>query len=777
MEPMAENSRATVARMRIRLNGIVQGVGFRPFVYRLARRLSLAGWVNNDSDGVCVEVEGKRENIRLFAQLVRQEAPPLARIVESHETEITPAGDTEFSIIASEGRQVASTFISPDVATCDECLVELFDPTDRRYRYPFLNCTNCGPRYSIVEGIPYDRPLTSMKIFPLCADCEREYRDPADRRFHAQPNACPVCGPQLSLYDNQRNRIDGDNPVAAAVSVLRQGKVLALRGVGGFHLAVDPFNSDAVALLRRRKGRAEKPFALMSSSLAEIEQWCHVCGQERALLEHFTRPIVLLRAKPGSGISGQVAPKNKYLGFMLAYSPLHHLLLRDNFAALVMTSGNLAEEPIAISNDEAFDRLKDLTDYLLIHDREILQRCDDSVVKVAAGRRQLIRRSRGFVPRAVRLEIPTTKRILACGGELKNTVALSRGESVFLSQHIGDLDNPAALAFFRHCARHLQELLEIKPDLIACDMHPEYLSTKWAHEQEEIQVLEIQHHHAHLVSAQADAGDMRPAVGIILDGTGYGTDGTIWGGEVLIGDAGGFDRFAWFEPVAMPGGTAAVRQPWRMALSYLNHAYGPSFAELEIPSVKAVTVESRKLIMQMLAQGINCPLTSSCGRLFDGVSALLGICPEISYDAQAAIEMEMAIDESDLRAQPYDSLITGQFTGGAIPIAALIRFVVKDIIEGQSVQTVAARFHASLAEMLLVAARSARAKSGIDRVVLSGGVFQNKILFELLIDRLQRDDFIVITHHQVPPNDGGLALGQVAIASAYIAGTKAGRKQ
>lgn len=777
MEPMADKSRATAVRMRIRLNGIVQGVGFRPFVYRLARRLSLTGWVNNDSDGVCVEVEGRRKDVRLFAQLVRQEAPPLAQIVESQETEITPAGDTEFSIMASEGREVASTFISPDVATCDDCLAELFDPSDRRYRYPFINCTNCGPRYSIVEGIPYDRPLTSMKMFPLCADCEREYRDPADRRFHAQPNACPVCGPHLSLYDNKRNLIDGDDPITASVSILRQGKILALRGVGGFHLAVDPFNGDAVALLRRRKGRAEKPFALMSSSLAEIEQWCHVSGEERALLEHFTRPIVLLRAKSASDISGQVAPKNKYLGFMLAYSPLHHLLLRGNFAALVMTSGNLAEEPIAISNEEAFDRLKDLADYLLIHDREILQRCDDSVVKVAAGRSQLIRRSRGFVPRAVRLETPTTRHILACGGELKNTVALSRGQSVFLSQHIGDLDNPAALAFFKHCMKHLQELLEIKPDLIACDMHPEYLSTKWAHEQDQIQVLEIQHHHAHLVSAQADAGDMRPAIGIILDGTGYGTDGTIWGGEVLIGDAGGFDRFAWLQPVGMPGGTAAVRQPWRMMLSYLNHAYGPSCAELEIPSMKAVSGESRKLITQMLTQGINSPLTSSCGRLFDGVSALLGICSEINYDAQAAIEMEMTIDESDLPAQPYENLIIDEFTGGAIPIGALIKSLVDDVVGGQPAGTVAARFNASLAKMLLVAAKSARAKSGIDRVVLSGGVFQNKVLFELLIDCLQRDDFIVITHHQVPPNDGGLALGQVAIASAYIAGTGTGQKQ
>ncbi len=633
-------SSAARRRQRIRVNGIVQGVGFRPFVFKLASQLNLAGFVGNDSEGVIIEIEGPGKSLDAFGRRLHDDAPPLSSIVRFHIEEIDVQGETGFSIRESRREPTTSTLISPDVAVCDDCLRELFDSKDRRYRYPFINCTNCGPRYTIVEQIPYDRPLTSMKRFPLCPECDREYNDPSDRRFHAQPNACPACGPRLFLYDN-KGMVDSADPLREAVSRLRDGKIVAIRGVGGFHLAVDAHDESAIERLRLRKGRAEKPFALMAPDVESILKYCLVTDEEEKLLTHYRRPIVLLEKNDKCRLPDSIAPHNRYLGFMLPYSPHQHLLIRDNFDSLVMTSANLSEEPIAIGNDEAIARLKDIADYFLLHDREILQRCDDSIATVTNGYTHVIRRARGFVPAPVFIKRETSRSILACGGELKNTIALSRGNQVFLSQHIGDLDNPAAFNFFENSIEHLGRILEITPEAIAHDLHPEYLSTKWAVRQT-LPVVGIQHHHAHLVSVMADNGVTEPTIGIILDGTGYGTDGTIWGGEVLIGDAGGFERHAWLEPVAMPGGTAAIMQPWRMAMSYLYHTYGSDFVDLGLPPCGKSDRKTLDMIVQMIDKEINSPMTSSCGRLFDGVSAMLGIRHEVNYEAQAAIELEMA---------------------------------------------------------------------------------------------------------------------------------------
>lgn len=754
----------SLRREKIRVNGIVQGVGFRPFVYRLARECRLGGYVNNSSDGVLIEVEGTQEALALFHARFRQEAPPMARITELKVETMAPAGETAFSIIASRRDALPTTLISPDVSLCPDCRRELFDPTDRRYQYPFINCTNCGPRYTIVYGIPYDRLNTSMRVFLMCPACEQEYHDPENRRFHAQPNACPACGPTLTLRDRHGQKVETDAPIRAAVNFLQQGKILAVRGLGGFHLAVDARNEAVVQELRQRKGRAEKPFAMMAPNLAAIEKFCFVSPAEQALLQQPTRPIVLLRRRDHHQLAASVAPNQQYFGFMLPYTPLHELLLHDHFEALVMTSGNFSEEPITIGNDEALERLAPLADYFLLHDREILQRCDDSIARCAAGEPQMIRRSRGYVPAPVFLSTPLRRRILACGGELKNTIALARDNTVFLSQHVGDLDNPAALAFFENSLAHLQKILEIEPELIAFDLHPEYLSTKWALQQTHVPRLGVQHHHAHLAAVMAENNVTEKTIGIILDGTGYGTDGTIWGGEVLIGEARAFERYAWLQPVPLPGGEAAIHQPWRTAISYLAAAYGDKVAELALPVIQSRRRHELEIILQMIARQLNSPLTSSCGRLFDAVSALLGIREEVNYEAQAAIELEMIVDEGEEGV--YRAALPEQSRDGPIPVAPLIESIVKDLRAEVARPRIATRFHRTLVELFVMAARAARQATSIQRAGLSGGVFQNVFFFTTMLRRLQEEGFDVITHRQVPTNDGGLALGQVVIADA-----------
>ncbi len=745
------------------MDGIVQGVGFRPFVFRLAGECGLAGFVNNGSDGVTIEVEGAPARVEAFRDRLSSECPPLARVVEMCHQEIQPVGDLKFSIKLSDPAAEATTLISPDVTVCDDCLREMLDPADRRFRYPFINCTNCGPRYTIVEGIPYDRPLTSMKVFPMCQPCAEEYHDPADRRFHAQPNACPACGPSLSLRDKNGNLHESDDPLSEAVNLLRHGYILALRGVGGFHLAVEAGNDAAVRELRRRKGRAEKPFALMVRDVASAEKLCHIDESEKTALLSRQRPIVLLRARKPRLLPESIAPGNRFLGVMLPYTPLHHLLLQSEFDALVMTSGNFSEEPIAFGNDEALQRLAPLADFFLLHDREILQRCDDSIVRVAIGEPRVIRRSRGYVPEPVFLLQGVTQPILACGGELKNTIALARGRAVFLSQHIGNLDNPSALAFFEHSISHLQEILRIQPELLAHDMHPEYLSTKWA-VQQRLPKIAVQHHHAHLAAVMAENGVTEPTIGLILDGTGYGTDGTIWGGEVLVGDAAGFERFAWLEPVPLPGGAAAIKQPWRMALSCLEHAYGKACESLDLPFLRNRGSEETAVVLQMIRKRLNAPLTSSCGRIFDAIAALIDLRGEVTFEAQAAIELEMCVDPSEDTI--YARAISAANERDAISVAELVRSVVSDLRVGLSQSRISARFHRSLVEMFVQAAIASRQQTGINRVGLSGGVYQNSFFFDLMQRRLCESGFEVLTHRQVPTNDGGLALGQVAIAAA-----------
>jgi len=763
----ADANARDAARRRLRVQGVVQGVGFRPFVYRLAVDCGLGGFVLNDGSGVLIEVEGPDSRLREFAARLTAEYPP-ASSVEMVTTETAaPVGEASFEIRISAGGLHAATLVSPDLAVCEDCLREMRDPADRRYRYPFINCTNCGPRFTIVRGIPYDRPLTSMASFGMCPECAAEYADPANRRFHAQPNACPQCGPRLTLRDKEKELVTAD-PIVVAAVLLKQGKILAVRGLGGFHLAVDAANSDAIARLRERKGRAEKPFALMAGDIAQIKDHCAVSLQEQDLLLSPRRPIVLLAQNSPGVISTLAAPGQKYLGFMLPYTPLHHLLLEAVGRPLVMTSGNYSEEPIFIGNDEALERLASLADCFLLHNREILQRCDDSIVRVAGNVPRVIRRSRGFVPRPIGVNLSFLEPLLAVGGELKNTVALARGNHVFVSQHIGDLDHPSAFRFFVHCIDHLERLFEIRPQAVACDLHPGYLNTQWAHKQN-LRVVAVQHHHAHLAAVMAENGVTERCLGIILDGTGYGSDGTIWGGEILIGDHHDFERVAWLEQVRMPGGNAAITEPWRMALSWLYRAYGHEHDRLDLPLLRRIDPAARGTLIQMIEQGINSPLTSSCGRLFDAVAALLGLGDRINYEAQTAIALEMIADCT--HQGRYDSALGGKVSG-MLSVVPLIRAVVDDVKSGCDKAVIAARFHGTLAELLVRAAVAARERQQINTVGLSGGVYQNKLFFETMLNLLQKQGFHVLTHTRVPANDGGLALGQAVVANARLRTTQ-----
>ena len=750
----------TMLRRRLTINGIVQGVGFRPFIYSLARDIGLVGSVYNTSDGVKVEIQGSLSQLDQFESRLRPEAPPLSTITSVEVENATALDDTDFSIIASHDNASVSTLISPDVALCDDCKRELFDNNNRRYRYPFINCTNCGPRYTIIENIPYDRPFTSMKHFPLCKDCHDEYQDPADRRFHAQPNACPECGPQVWLTDQKGKKIESLDPISKTIDFLVKGKILAIKGLGGFHLVVDASNSEAVAQLRLAKGRDEKPLALMVKDIATAKELVHVDQKETDTLLSIQSPIVLCSAIDNDKIAPNIAPGNDRLGIMLPYTPLHHLLLSGELDTLVMTSANFSEEPICIDNDEALERLSGLADYFLLHNRDIYLRSDDSVVMEMAGEIRPIRRSRGYAPRPIFMKQKRPS-VLAVGGELKNVIGLSRDEKVFLSQHIGDLENLEAFEFFKMTIDHIQRIFEIEPELIVHDLHPEYLSTKWAKEQK-IPLLGVQHHHAHLASCMADNNLDEPVIGIIMDGTGYGTDGTIWGGEFLVGDATGFERKAHFEPMPLPGGEAAIKSPWRIGLSYLHHVFGNNYPDL--PAFKDRDIQP---IIQMLEANINSPLTSSCGRLFDAVAALSGGRQEIRYEAQAAIEFMQAAQNEIGR----DSTLFGftEFNGVfVIPMNSIMENLVSRISDGRTQTQLSQWFHSSLVHSFSQVTEMLREESGIDQVVLSGGVFQNRLLFEALLAMLNTQGFKVFTHRQVPTNDGGIALGQVITGQKFL---------
>jgi hydrogenase maturation protein HypF len=753
----------------------VQGVGFRPFVYRLAVEEELAGSIGNNTDGVTIELEGAPERIEAFLLRLCTETPPLARIDAVAVQALEPTGESHFRIVASEVHGAVATGIPADAATCDDCLRELLDPADRRFRYPFLNCTNCGPRFTITRRIPYDRPQTSMVVFPMCPECQREYDDPLNRRFHAQPNACTVCGPHLWLSDAGGAAVACEDPVQATIDALVEGKVAAIKGIGGFHLSVDATNEAAVARLRQRKRRFGKPLAVMVRDLGAASALCDLTDAEEKLLLTPARPIVLARHRAGSLIAPSVAPGIPWLGIFLPYAPLQHLLFADpRVQALVMTSANLSEEPICIDNHEARQRLGAIADLFLLHNREILQRCDDSVAAIVDGRTQFLRRARGYVPLAVDLPIDTQP-LLAVGGHLKSVFALSKGRFVYQSQHLGDLENLTGLEFFEESLAHLMRTFEIEPTAVVHDLHPGYLSTEWAKRwaaERNLPLLAVQHHHAHVAACMAEHGVTEPVIGLALDGTGYGTDGKIWGGEVLIAELGGFQRFAHLAYAPLPGGEKAIREPWRMALGAL-HAAGLDIHSPHIVALVGASAEEARIVARMIERGLNAPLTSSCGRLFDAVAALVLGRRTVDYEAQAAIELEgIAVDEPMELDSPYSfDLAPGDWTKrepSVLSAASLLRAVVEDLRAGVPAARIAAGFHAAVALVFVRAAAQARAATGTETVALSGGCLANRCLAHLLRTGLEREGFKVLAPARVSPGDGGLSYGQAAVAAALL---------
>jgi len=776
---------AGTIRRRIRVRGIVQGVGFRPTVYRLAVERGLGGWVLNDAEGVLIELEGAAADVEAFREALERDPPPLARITAIESESLAPLGEREFRIAPSAaGRRVA--LVSPDMAACDDCVRELADPADRRYRYPFINCTNCGPRYSIMLDIPYDRPATTMGRFTMCADCQAEYDDPADRRFHAQPNACPVCGPRLALHGADGRPVACADAVAAVREALLAGRIVAVKGLTGFHLAADARSDAAVRELRRRKGRDEKPFAMMAASAEAVARRARVGEAERSLLESRERPIVLLPKRPDHDLSPAVAPRSPYFGFMLPYAPVHYLVFENDFPPMILTSGNLAEEPICGDNTEAVRRLEGIADLFLVHDRPIQTVCDDSVAMVQRGRPLVLRRGRGYAPRPLALAVEAPEPILAVGPELKNAVCLVRASEAFVSQHIGDLKHPLAADYFEKTVEKMERLLEIRPKVLAHDLHPAYYSTRYARrraEEEGLRLVGVQHHHAHIASVMAEHGLEGDLIGLAMDGTGYGTDppspgglwrasGTVWGGEILRASPADFQRLGHLACVSLPGGDAAVEHPVRTAWSFLLEAYGPEEAERHrVGYLVKVREKALRLWADMVAKGVNAPRACGLGRLFDAVSVLAGVSAENTYEGQAAIELEAAAGDADDDVPPYAFAIAetpGGQGGWIIETVPLIRGVVADVEAGRDVALVSARFHATVAAMLRAAARRAREETNLERIALSGGCFANARLVRLLATALEPDGFEVYLHRDVPPGDGGVALGQAYVAAARM---------
>src|SRR3974390_586394 len=762
---MAEIPRAVVARKAIDVTGIVQGVGFRPFVYRLANDCALTGFIANTPAGVSIEIQGEDPAIEDFLTRLQNEAPPLAKITSLVPRDVEAlSDDLPFRILSSRLDSAPKALISPDVAVCADCLREMMSPRDRRFRYPLINCTNCGPRFTIIRDIPYDRARTSMAKFRMCAACQAEYDDPGNRRFHAQPNSCWDCGPQVELWDDDGSRLDVAEPVREAARLLEGGSIVAIKGLGGFHLACNARNDAAVSLLRERKRRVEKPFAVMFRRIEDADRFCEVNESGRKLLLSIERPAVLLPRTSDAGLAPSIAPHNRYLGLYLAYTPLQHLLFANGkFDALMMASANLSEEPIAIDNDEAVQRLRNIADAFLVHDRDILRRCDDSVVRPAAGRTQQMGRSRGLVPVPVPLE-RESEPILAVGGELKSTICIVRGAEAFLSQHIGDLENLESYKFFEEAVEHMQRILETHPKVIAYDLHPDYFSTKWALAREAYELIGVQHHHAHVAACMAENHLDGKVIGIALDGTGYGLDGAIWGGEVLLADYSDFERVAHFEYIPLPGGAAAIHEPWRTAVSYLTKHYGNELTGIDVPFLRSVDARKLQVVQQMIDRQIHSPRTSSCGRLFDDVAALAGLRLVVNYEAQAAIELEMAAhDSTDEGAYPFDLIPdSAHWQIGTMP---LFQALLRDIRREEPVANIGRRFHAGLASIFVELAENIREESKLNRVCLSGGCFQNGLLFELLREGLKNKSFEVYFHSEVPAGDGGISLGQALIAA------------
>jgi hydrogenase maturation protein HypF len=773
-------------RLRLEIGGAVQGVGFRPFVYRLARDLDLTGWVLNDSRGAFIEVEGERSRLEDFRERLAAEKPPRAVVLSIDSEWLSPASFSDFVIRSSDEAGAPTAVILPDVATCSDCLAEVLSPADRRYRYPFTNCTNCGPRFTIVEALPYDRPNTTMRRFELCPECRGEYEEPLDRRFHAQPNACPVCGPRLTLSDSRGETIAEENEaLIGAVRELEGGRTVALKGIGGFLLLVDATNGSAIATLRQRKQRYEKPLALMVRDLEQAADLCQLEAGTAELLSSPEAPIVLLERLEGATIAKEVAPGNPYLGIMLPYSPLHHLLLQEFGSPLVATSGNLSDEPICIDNREALERLGKIADSFLLHDRPIARHVDDSVLHLVEGRPQPLRRARGWAPLPVVLEhsIPT---ILAVGGHLKNTAALSVDDKVFLSQHIGDMETPQAHVAFERVIADFLGLYDASPVALARDLHPDYPSSQWIERLAGVEegweaslcglpVFSVQHHHAHLAACLAEHGFDGEALGVTWDGTGYGPDGTVWGGEFLVGNAAGYGRLAALRSFRLPGGEAAVKEPRRSALAVLWEIWGEQALDREeLAPIGSFTPGELRPLAGMLARGLRSPRTTSAGRLFDAVASLLDLRHRVAFEGQAAMALEFISDRDEQGAYPlplrqnrWEEANRGPLSERAQHVLdwqPLLEELLADSRRGVGAGIIAARFHNALVEGIVRVAEEA----GQRQVALTGGCFQNRLLSEQALSRLAAAGFEVLVHRQVPANDGGLSLGQITVAAARL---------
>jgi hydrogenase maturation protein HypF len=774
----------TKQRLHLTIQGAVQGVGFRPFIYRLAAELGLVGWVNNSSQGVLIEVEGKREILEKFLTLIETEKPPRSQIQSLDFVWLELVGYTEFTIrTSSKGEKTA--VVLPDISTCPDCLQEIFAPQNRRYRYPFTNCTNCGPRYTIIEALPYDRCNTTMKGFQMCPECQSEYENPLNRRFHAQANACNICGPYLELWDRQGTVLASrDGALLATAKAIRERKIMAVKGLGGFHLMVDARNSSAVKELRKRKGRREKPFALMYPSLDLVKLHCQVTPIEEELLLSPESPIVLLKRKgeefnlsQSSSLSPcqDVAPGNPYLGVMLPSTPLHHLLLAELRFPVVATSGNISDEPICIDEGEALERLGAIADLFLIHNRPIICPVDDSIVRLMGGRAMVLRRARGYAPLPITLSLdkskipsPLTSKILAVGGHLKNTIAIAKQNQVFLSQHLGDLETSAAFTSFQNVIKNLGNLYEFVPDIIACDAHPDYLSSQFAWQQN-LPVIQVQHHYAHVLSCQVENELEMPLLGIAWDGTGYGLDGTIWGGEFLYVTDDNYQRIAHLRTFKLPGGQQSVKEPCRVALGLLYELFGNLDIVSQTPLKNVFSAQELKIINRLLSRNINAPTTSSMGRLFDGVAALLGVCQQASFEGQAAMELEFAIESiTTNKSYQFEILQSCQSSATVVDWSLMLQEILYDVSSNISLAEIAAKFHNTLVEIIINIARQV----GEKQVLLTGGCFQNKYLTERAIQRLQEEQFQPYWHQYIPPNDGGIALGQIVAAISHCRGAR-----
>ncbi len=758
-------------RKRLEIKGIVQGVGFRPFIYRLAKNHKLKGFVFNNTKGVIVDLEGSHSNIETVLRKIKDQSPPLAQIKGIESKKLPIKGYKDFVIKYSRKEEEKITLVSPDIATCDSCSRELLDPSDRRYKYPFINCTNCGPRFSIIKELPYDRKNTTMKKFIMCKDCRLEYENPMDRRFHAQPDACALCGPEVELLSKKRKKVNGD-PFNKTIELIKKGKIVAIKGLGGFHIACDAKNNEVIKLLRKRKNRPFKPFALMVRDVDTVKKYVNVSKEEEHLLKSQRAPILLLKRKEDYGLPYEIAPNNKYIGFMLPYTPLHIMLLNidKNIDVLVMTSGNIKDDPIIYKNEDAFSYLSNIVDYFLLHNRDIQIQVDDSVLRIPLqSERLIIRRSRGYVPEPIKSPIKFKKNILGCGGHLRNTFSLARGNEIFISHHLGRLDSLLSHVSYERGIEHFINLFNINPEVIVVDKHPGYFSTQFGKNialKYKNKLIEVQHHHAHIASCLIDNEVDRDVIGIAWDGTGYGDDGAIWGSEFLIANLKNFKRKAHLQYMPLPGSEKAIEEPWRMAVSYLYKLFGEDFLSIDIDFIKRLNKNKWKNLKIMIDRGINSPETSSMGRLFDAVSSLIGIRDKITYLGQAAIELEMIMDKDNNDFYTFD--IKKEKGVYIINPLEVIHLIIEDIINSVSHSIISGKFHKGVVEMIVEVSRLLRKETDINEVAISGGVMQNLYLRNNVTKMLTKEGFKVYNHRKIPPNDGGISVGQVAIAAKLI---------